>query len=65
VSNDRIGALFADAITKVMELIPKEGLEGTFPCPACNKGEVRWLRVGRKLHLRVGCTTPGCVMLIQ
>jgi predicted RNA-binding Zn-ribbon protein involved in translation (DUF1610 family) len=65
MSNDAIGEKFTDAITKVLEVLPKDGDKGEFPCPACGSGEIRWLRVGRKRHLRIGCTTPECVMLIQ
>jgi predicted RNA-binding Zn-ribbon protein involved in translation (DUF1610 family) len=65
MSNDATGDLFVTAIHKVLELLPKDGDKGEFPCPACGIGEIRWLRVGKRRHLRIGCTTPECVMLIQ
>lgn len=56
---------FSTSIEKVLKEIPKEGYEGKFPCPVCHVGVIHWLRVRSNKHLRIGCTQPGCVMLMS
>ena len=41
------------------------GKSGSFPCPKCNKGIVRWSRAPNNGHLHAGCSTPGCFGIIQ
>lgn len=36
------------------------GEQGTFPCPACQTGTVKWLRARNNGHLWAACTTPDC-----
>lgn len=54
-----------NGILKIMEELPKEGMEGELPCPVCKTGIVRWIRVGHKKHLRMGCSTPECILMMQ
>jgi len=54
-----------DGIDKVLRDIPKEGNEGELPCPVCKTGTIKWVRVPTNRHLRVGCSTPECIMMIQ
>jgi predicted RNA-binding Zn-ribbon protein involved in translation (DUF1610 family) len=56
---------FFIGIDKVMKLIPKDGTSGHFPCPVCGKGTVKWVRVAYNRHLRIGCSTPECIMMMQ
>ena len=56
---------FFTSIDKVMKLIPKDGTSGDFPCPVCGKGTVKWVRVAYNRHLRIGCSTPECIMMMQ
>lgn len=53
-----------DAIT-AMQMVPKDGVKGIFPCPICKTGEIHWWRAGTKKHLRMHCTTANCLVLIQ
>jgi ribosomal protein S27AE len=34
-------------------------------CPRCGKGPVMVRLAGRKKHLRMRCTTPNCIELIE
>ncbi len=52
-------------IDEALRLVPKEGNEGEFPCPVCKTGTIKWIRVRSNKHLRMGCNTPDCVLLIQ
>ena len=54
-----------DANIEIMKELPKEPMQGELPCPVCKTGTIRWVRVGPKRHLRMGCTTPDCVMMMQ
>jgi hypothetical protein len=56
---------FFNGIDLVLKTIPKEGLSGEFPCPVCNTGTIRWVRVAYNKHLRMGCSTPECIMMMQ
>ncbi len=56
---------YFNGIEEVLKLVPKEGMDGTFPCPVCKTGTIRWLRARSNKHLRLGCSTPDCVMLLQ
>ena len=56
---------FFKGIDAALRLVPKEGMEGEFPCPVCKTGTVKWLRVRTNKHLRMGCSTPDCILLIQ
>ena len=55
----------ATAILTIMADLPKEQMEGELPCPVCKTGTVKWFRVRSNKHLRIGCTTPNCVMMMQ
>lgn len=60
----------ASAALMVVAMIPSEGREGSFACPACRKGMVRWTRGeggerARALSLRAACSTPKCVRLMS
>jgi len=52
-------------IDEAIRLVPKEGMSGEFPCPVCKTGTVKWLRVKYNNHIRMGCSTPECVMLMS
>ena len=54
-----------NGILKIMDVLPKDKTEGELPCPVCKTGIVRWRRVGPKGHLRMGCTTPECILMMQ
>ena len=56
---------FTSGMTKVFKEIPKEGMRGEFTCPICKTGTIRWMRVSSNKHLRVACTTPSCVIMMQ
>lgn len=56
---------FFKGIDEALRLVPKEGSGGEFPCPVCKTGTVKWMRVAYNKHLRMGCSTPNCVMLMQ
>ena len=60
---DRDG--FFKGIDEAIHLVPKEGMEGEFPCPVCKTGTIKWIRVRSNKHLRMGCNTPDCVLLMQ
>lgn len=53
------------AILTIMADLPKEPMSGELPCPRCKTGTVKWIRVGHKKHLRMGCTTPDCILMMQ
>jgi hypothetical protein len=56
---------FFTGIDQALKLIPKDGKSGDFPCPVCKTGTIRWVRVPYNKHIRMGCTTPECVMMMQ
>ena len=56
---------YFDGVDQAIKQIPKEGMSGEFPCPICKKGIVKWVRVSYNQHIRMGCSTPECIMLIQ
>ena len=53
------------AILDILRELPKEPMSGELPCPVCKAGTVKWVRVGHKKHLRMGCTTPDCILMMQ
>lgn len=58
---DREAAMASMARTLAMfALVPGEGIGGTFACPACGTGIVRWGRAPSNGHTRGRCSTPGC-----
>jgi hypothetical protein len=56
---------FFNGIDKAMAMIPKIGSSGEFPCPVCKTGMVKWVRVSHNKHIRLGCNTPECIMMMQ
>ena len=56
---------FFVGIDKALEMIPKDGMSGDFPCPVCKTGTIRWVRVAYNKHIRMGCDTPECIMMMQ
>jgi hypothetical protein len=64
VSKEGLEALM-QGIDKALATVPKEGMSGEFPCPVCKTGTIKWVRVWRNKHLRMGCTTPECIMMMQ
>ena len=56
---------FFSGIDKVLGEIPKEGTSGEMPCPVCGTGTVKWVRVAYNKHIRLGCSTPDCIIMIQ
>jgi hypothetical protein len=56
---------YFNGIDEALRMVPKEGVAGEFPCPVCKTGTVKWIRVPYNRHLRMGCSTPECVMLMQ
>jgi hypothetical protein len=56
---------FFNGIDQALKLIPKEGMSGDFPCPVCKTGTIKWVRVAYNKHIRMGCDTPDCVMMMQ
>ena len=52
-------------IEEVLKTVPKEGKSGEMPCPVCKTGTIKWVRVPYNNHLRMGCSTPACVMMMQ
>lgn len=49
------------AIKWKAELIEQHRVAGEKPCPECG-GTVRLSLAGSRRHLRMACTTTGCVM---
>jgi hypothetical protein len=41
------------------------GESGSFACPACNDGTVKWVRAPNNGHLHAACTTPGCFGVVE
>lgn len=41
------------------------GTSGSFTCPACEVGTVRWTRAGSNGHLHAACSTPNCFGVMQ
>jgi hypothetical protein len=56
---------FFNGIDQALKLIPKDGTSGEFPCPVCKTGKIKWVRVSYNRHIRMGCSTPECVMMMQ
>ena len=56
---------FFNGIDQALKLIPKDGTSGEFPCPVCKTGTIKWVRVSFNRHIRMGCSTPECVMMMQ
>lgn len=54
-----------DRLRAAVPLIPKQGLHGTFACPNCAAGIVRWSRAMVNGHVRMACSTPGCCAMMQ
>ena len=52
-------------IEEVLKTVPKEGKSGEMPCPVCKTGTIKWVRVPYNNHLRMGCSTPACIMMMQ
>lgn len=49
----------------IMEQIPRDAYEGSFPCPACGTGMVSFARARSNRHLHAGCSTPLCFRILQ
>ena len=49
----------------VMSAIPRDGFDGSLPCPGCGVGTVRWSRARSNRHLHAACTTPHCFQVMQ
>jgi hypothetical protein len=56
---------FFNGVDQVLKEIPKTGTSGEFPCPVCKTGTIKWARVAYNKHLRMGCSTPDCIMMMQ
>ncbi len=41
------------------------GKTGSFICPGCNGGAVRWTRAPNNGHIWAACSTPNCFSVIQ
>lgn len=41
------------------------GKTGTFACPACEGGTVRWTRAPNNGHVWASCSTPNCFQVMQ
>ena len=41
------------------------GETGSFPCPACKTGTVRWSRASSNGHVHAACTTPNCFSVME
>lgn len=64
-----------EAQAQIMVLIPGSsrdrkkrdqwGKTGSFGCPACDWGVVRWSRAMNNGHLWAACNTPGCFSVIE
>lgn len=64
-----------EAAAKIMVEIPGSsrdrkkrdgwGKSGSFGCPACDWGVVKWARASTNGHLMAGCSTPGCFSVIE
>lgn len=44
---------------------PEWGKSGSFPCPACAIGMVRWTRARVNGHVMAACSTPDCFEVIE
>jgi hypothetical protein len=42
---------------------PEWGNSGSFACPACEVGTVKWVRASSNGHLHAACSTPGCFVV--
>ena len=56
---------FFNGVDQILKAIPKEGTSGEMPCPVCRDGTVKWVRVAYNKHIRLGCSTPNCIMMMQ
>jgi hypothetical protein len=61
-------------MTVIMPLIPGSadkrdrkfwGQTGSFPCPCCDGGTVRWLRARSNGHVHARCSSPDCFAVMQ
>ena len=48
-----------------LDVIPSDVGEGSFTCPACGTGTLRWSRARSNRHLHALCSTPNCFGFIQ
>jgi hypothetical protein len=70
VSKSGIGDLM-NGIDEILKSIPKDDIKnktsqsGELPCPVCKTGTIRWVRVAYNRHIRLGCSTPDCIMMMQ
>jgi hypothetical protein len=64
VSKEGLEAMM-HGIDEVLKSVPKKGKSGEMPCPICKTGTIKWVRVAYNNHLRMGCTTPECIMMMQ
>jgi hypothetical protein len=58
-------AEMTDGIIEALKQIPKDGVSGAFPCPVCKTGTIKWIRASYNRHIRMACSTPDCVMMMQ
>lgn len=58
-----------DRMRLIWPLIPDKaegrGKSGTFECPACDGGVVRWSRTSVNGHVWAACSTPNCFSIIE
>lgn len=63
-------------LVEVLSLIPGDanekkdkqqhwGSSGSFECPACKAGTVRWSRAPNNGHIHAACSTPNCASIMQ
>lgn len=45
--------------------MPKDGWDGSYPCPACGTGTISWARARSNRHLHARCSTPRCFAVMQ
>lgn len=49
----------------VLGAMPLDLPEGSFDCPACGTGKVRFGRARTNGHLHAACSTPQCFAVMQ
>jgi hypothetical protein len=54
-----------ERLVVIMTAIPREGFDGSMPCPGCGVGTVRWGRARSNKHLHAACSTPHCFQVMQ
>jgi len=57
VTDERWNTVFGNAML-ILAMVPEAGDNGTFLCPACKAGWVRWSRARSNGHIHFGC--DGC-----